>query len=245
MVVVSGEVFGELPAGEVVGADDAVHDAGLFEHDEVAVDGALRELGPLVEDLGDGERAGRGAVSASRSDSTVGGEALADCLQSAPVAVSRTCSDDGAAVGPDMVSSLPNGRYRRALDVTARFTELLARPEAEIALDEAALLIAAHAHPDARDRRPVAQLDTLAASRCGAVAPVSCRRCCSSSEGFRGQRPPTTAIPSNSFLDDVLDRHLGIPITLSVVMLEVGRRNGLQLHGVGMPGHFLVGGGRG
>ena len=46
--------------GELVGADDAVHDARLLEHDEVAVHRALRELGPVVEDLGDGERPRRG-----------------------------------------------------------------------------------------------------------------------------------------------------------------------------------------
>ena len=46
---------------------------------------------------------------------------------------------------------------------------------------------------------------------------------------------------SNSFLDEVLDRRLGLPITLSVLMMEVGRRVGLTLDGIGMPGHFLVG----
>ncbi|MFN8027051.1 MAG: hypothetical protein U0W40_12065 [Acidimicrobiia bacterium] len=58
MVVIS-EVLGELPARELVGADHAVHDPGLLEHDEVAVRGALRELGAEVADRGDGERAGR------------------------------------------------------------------------------------------------------------------------------------------------------------------------------------------
>jgi len=47
--------------------------------------------------------------------------------------------------------------------------------------------------------------------------------------------------PRNSFLNDVLDRRTGIPITLSLVYIEVGRRAGLNLVGVGMPGHFLVG----
>src|SRR6266851_7713635 len=46
--------------------------------------------------------------------------------------------------------------------------------------------------------------------------------------------------PRNSFLNDVLDRKLGIPISLSVVYLEVGRRLGLNLYGVGFPHHFLV-----
>ena len=47
--------------------------------------------------------------------------------------------------------------------------------------------------------------------------------------------------PRNSFLPDVIERRLGLPITLSVLMIEVGRRIGVGLHGVGMPGHFLVG----
>lgn len=45
----------------------------------------------------------------------------------------------------------------------------------------------------------------------------------------------------NSLLHRVLDRRIGIPITLAVVLIEVGRRSGISLHGVGMPGHFLVG----
>lgn len=46
--------------------------------------------------------------------------------------------------------------------------------------------------------------------------------------------------PKNSFLNDVLDRGLGIPITLSVIYMEVARRIGFSLCGVGMPGHFLL-----
>lgn len=44
----------------------------------------------------------------------------------------------------------------------------------------------------------------------------------------------------NSFLNDVLDHRVGIPITLSVVCVELGRRPGLAVHGVSFPGHFLV-----
>jgi regulator of sirC expression with transglutaminase-like and TPR domain len=46
--------------------------------------------------------------------------------------------------------------------------------------------------------------------------------------------------PRNSFLNEVLDRRLGIPISLSVLYMEVGRRVGLDLQGVSFPGHFLV-----
>lgn len=46
--------------------------------------------------------------------------------------------------------------------------------------------------------------------------------------------------PRNSFINDVLDRGLGIPITLSIVYMEVARRVGLRLSGIGLPGHFLL-----
>jgi regulator of sirC expression with transglutaminase-like and TPR domain len=46
--------------------------------------------------------------------------------------------------------------------------------------------------------------------------------------------------PRNSFLNEVLDRKLGLPITLSVLYIEVGRRVGLKLEGISFPGHFLV-----
>jgi regulator of sirC expression with transglutaminase-like and TPR domain len=46
--------------------------------------------------------------------------------------------------------------------------------------------------------------------------------------------------PRNSYLNDVLDRKLGLPITLSILYVEIGRRAGLRLQGVGFPGHFIV-----
>ncbi len=47
--------------------------------------------------------------------------------------------------------------------------------------------------------------------------------------------------PRNSYLNEVLDRRLGIPITLSLVLIEVGRRLGLEMEGIGLPGHFITG----
>jgi len=58
-------------------------------------------------------------------------------------------------------------------------------------------------------------------------------------EGFRGNGEDYYD-PRNSFLNDVLDRKLGIPITLAVVYMEVAHRVGFPLVGVGMPGHFLL-----
>ena len=58
-------------------------------------------------------------------------------------------------------------------------------------------------------------------------------------EGLRGNREEFYD-PRNSFLNDVLDRKLGIPITLSVIYMDVAGRIGFSVAGVGMPGHFLV-----
>jgi regulator of sirC expression with transglutaminase-like and TPR domain len=58
-------------------------------------------------------------------------------------------------------------------------------------------------------------------------------------EMFRGNTVDYYS-PLNSFLNDVLDRRLGIPITLSLIYMEVARRIGFPLFGVGMPGHFLL-----
>jgi len=58
-------------------------------------------------------------------------------------------------------------------------------------------------------------------------------------EGLRGNREDYYD-PRNSFLNDVLDRKLGIPITLSVIYMDVARRVGFPVAGTGMPGHFLL-----
>jgi regulator of sirC expression with transglutaminase-like and TPR domain len=58
-------------------------------------------------------------------------------------------------------------------------------------------------------------------------------------KGFGGNRDEYSD-PRNSFLNEVLDRRLGIPITLSILYIEIGRRLGLNLFGVGFPTHFLV-----
>jgi regulator of sirC expression with transglutaminase-like and TPR domain len=58
-------------------------------------------------------------------------------------------------------------------------------------------------------------------------------------EGFRGNAEDYYD-PRNSFLNEVLDRKVGIPITLALVYMEVARRIGFPLFGVGLPGHFLL-----
>jgi regulator of sirC expression with transglutaminase-like and TPR domain len=119
-----------------------------------------------------------------------------------------------------------------------RFAELVHRPEAQLSLDEAALTIAAHARPDLDVAAELGQLDALA-TKCPEPSLDGLRRYLFEELGFHGNTDDY-ADPSNSFLDEVVRRRTGLPITLSVVLIEVGRRLDVPLVGVGMPGHFLV-----
>lgn len=124
------------------------------------------------------------------------------------------------------------------MDVTARWAEVVARPEAEVHLDEAALLISAAGNPGLDVAGQLARLDGLAAQ----VARPDCAAVCDllfADLGLCGDRGSYDD-PRNSYIDQVLDRALGIPISLSVLPCEIGRRRGLALEPVGMPGHFLV-----
>ena len=126
---------------------------------------------------------------------------------------------------------------------TQRFVELVRGPEADLALDEAAFLLGRHAQPDLDVAAQLGRLDDLA----DAVDGLTIEDLLTTlfvRYGLRGDRHHY-ADPRNSYLHQVLDRRLGIPISLAVVTIEVGRRVGLALDGVGMPGHFLVGFGRG
>jgi regulator of sirC expression with transglutaminase-like and TPR domain len=69
---------------------------------------------------------------------------------------------------------------------------------------------------------------------------IACRQVLGGPDGFRGDRARYDH-PDNSMLDLVLARRRGLPILLSVVYVEVARRAGVELAGVGLPGHFVVG----
>jgi regulator of sirC expression with transglutaminase-like and TPR domain len=122
------------------------------------------------------------------------------------------------------------------MEFAQRFAELVARPEAEIGLAEGALLIARGAEPELDPGPSLALLEEFAG---GVHDLVSLCRTLFVELGFRGD-PRHYHSPVNSFLHRVLERRRGIPISLSVVTLEVGRRAGLTLEAIGMPAHFLV-----
>ena len=131
--------------------------------------------------------------------------------------------------------------------VEARFRSLVEAPEEQIDLAEGALLIAKHADQDLHVERYLARIDELAAHLraripshgSGQERIVALNRFMFAEQGF-APNVEDYYDPRNSFLNQVLDRKVGIPITLSVLYLEVGRRVGLPLHGVAFPGHFLV-----
>jgi regulator of sirC expression with transglutaminase-like and TPR domain len=123
-------------------------------------------------------------------------------------------------------------------EVTARFASVVDRPEQEVPLDEAALLIAAHAYPGLDVAQELGRLDRLA-DTCFAPTLDALVRHLFVDLGFVGNRQEYYD-PRNSFLNDVVTRRRGIPISLSVLTLVVGRRLGVPLRGVSMPGHFLL-----
>jgi regulator of sirC expression with transglutaminase-like and TPR domain len=121
-----------------------------------------------------------------------------------------------------------------------RFREVVGGPDAAVPLDEAALLIAAVTKGgEAVDvAASLAALDAIA-DEVPAPTLDGLRALLFRDLGFGGNGDDYYD-PANSWLDDVIERRVGIPITLAVVMLEVGRRIAVPLWGVSMPGHFLV-----
>lgn len=126
------------------------------------------------------------------------------------------------------------------------FAREVERPEGRIDLARAALVMARVEYPDLDVAEHLGRLDELAEA-----APARTRRADDLQRlhrlreylfedlGFAGNRQDYYD-PRNSFLNDVLERRLGIPITLSLLLIEVGRRVGLPMEGIGLPGHFIT-----
>ncbi len=127
------------------------------------------------------------------------------------------------------------------------FREAIDCPEDQIDLGRAALAIARQEYPDLKIDDYLSQLDGL-----GQVVELrigdernpyriiaALNTVLFKELGFQGNRSEYYD-PKNSFLNDVITRKKGIPISLSVVYMEVARRVGLSLEGIGFPGHFLV-----
>lgn len=127
------------------------------------------------------------------------------------------------------------------------FAELVSRPDGRIDLGRAALSIARWPYPDLDAEAYLERLDGLARAVDGTRRSTDelgrlhrLREYLFVEQGFAGNREEYYD-PRNSFFNDVLDRRRGIPITLSLVLMEVGKRLGLAIEGIGLPGHFIAG----
>lgn len=127
------------------------------------------------------------------------------------------------------------------------FAELLRRDDTKIDLARGCLMIAEDAYPGLDVEQYLAELERLA-MRLRARLPQSYgaeERVMALNQflfddlGFYGNTDDYYD-PRNSYLNEVMDRKTGIPITLAILYMELGRRVGLPLEGVSFPGHFLV-----
>src|SRR5437764_6564545 len=156
----------------------------------------------------------------------------------------------------DSLNDAPQQRARKA------FIDLVAGEDASINLAQAALLFALEEYPQLDIECYLKQLDLLAARvrkvlgldelelESGTLTQLpndidllkvidAMNLVLFEQEHFQGNQDDYYN-PSNSFLNDVLENHRGIPITLSLLYMEVGRRIGLQLEVIGLPFHFVV-----
>ena len=132
-------------------------------------------------------------------------------------------------------------------DFRQLFTHQVGLPETELDLGRAALYLAGEEYPALNVAPYLQQLDALAEGVKEADGNSQDKETLAHTLnahlfdrlGFTGN-PEDYYNPENSFLNRVLDTRSGIPITLSVLYLEVARRLGIKCYGVGMPGHFLV-----
>ncbi len=123
---------------------------------------------------------------------------------------------------------------------------MMSAPDEDIDLARAALLIAATEYADLDIERELKRLDELAdgiAPRMDDDSPLYQANTLSvylfDDLKFRGNHS-SYHDPRNSFLNEVMRRRLGIPITLSLLYIEVGKRLGVPMLGIGMPAHFIV-----
>lgn len=144
-------------------------------------------------------------------------------------------ANDPGNMGPNVPADTVAGV---AEDPLEQFAELVDASATRVPLDEACLLIAATALPKLDRAKEIGRIDDLATG-CSTVSADGVVAHLVGALGFTGDRE-TYHDARNSLLPAVIDRRRGIPLSLSILALEVGRRVGVELEGIGMPGHFLL-----
>jgi regulator of sirC expression with transglutaminase-like and TPR domain len=127
------------------------------------------------------------------------------------------------------------------------FAELLGRDDGRIDLARACLMIAQDAYPQLDLERYLGEIERMALRLRGRLPQdsgaeervVALNQFLFEDLGYWGNAEDYYD-PRNSYLNEVIERKTGIPLTLSILYMEIGRRIGLPLQGVSFPGHFLV-----
>ena len=127
------------------------------------------------------------------------------------------------------------------------FAQLISQEDARIDLSRACLLIAQDAYPDLDVERYIGEIERMATRVRARLAPtaagedrvVALNQLLYEELGYWGNTEDYYD-PRNSYLNEVIDRRTGMPITMSILYMELGRRIGLPVEGVSFPGHFLV-----
>jgi regulator of sirC expression with transglutaminase-like and TPR domain len=135
----------------------------------------------------------------------------------------------------------------RGSRLEGELSHLVGRPDDPVDMEKCAFLIARYAFPSLDVEAYTHKLDEMATEVralmgrrvSGEDAVKTLNRYLFIEQGFRGNTKNYYEA-DNSYLNRVIDRRTGIPISLSIIYLSVGRRLGLPLYGIGMPGHFLV-----
>jgi regulator of sirC expression with transglutaminase-like and TPR domain len=128
-----------------------------------------------------------------------------------------------------------------------RFRKIVELPDRMIDLTEAALVIALEDYPSLQLDRYLEQIDDwgdairsrLEGSNDIERIVAEINRFLFDQEGFHGEADDYYD-PRNTYLNEVLDRHAGLPIALSILYIEISRRVGIDMSGVSLPGRFLV-----
>ncbi|MEY4374758.1 MAG: hypothetical protein RL760_925 [Candidatus Eisenbacteria bacterium] len=135
----------------------------------------------------------------------------------------------------------------RSASIREAFVAMMQRPESELELARAALLVAAENDPTLDVDATLDQLGRWADTLAARVQPewnslqrlARLRNFMYEELGFKGDVQDYYS-PENSLLHSVMSRRLGIPLTLAILFMEIGWRIGVPFEGVGFPGHFLV-----
>ena len=131
------------------------------------------------------------------------------------------------------------------MDLDTTLTHLRTNPDAALDVAEVALWLARDEYPDLDVAGYLSELDAMAhdvkpSLRGGLEARLeSLCRYLFQDLGFHGNAQ-NYYDPLNSYLNDVMDRRIGLPITLSALAMAVGRRAGMEIVGLGLPGHFVA-----